>query len=100
MYDTWPEDRAVAWAKAAPKQSELSFSSTISYTANKNIEASYIFCENDGIVPPAKQKEYMNNLKLVIGKDVDVRKLATNHVPNLTDPEKLAKVILDILNVQ
>lgn len=99
MYDTWPEDRAVAWAKASSRQSEVSFNSIVKYAGNPNIDVSYISCENDGIVPPSKQAEYINNARVATGKDVDVRKLATNHIPNLTAPEELARVILEILNM-
>jgi pimeloyl-ACP methyl ester carboxylesterase len=96
MYDVWPEERAVAWAKAAPKQSALSFASPVTYTAFKEIPSSYIFCEQDQIVPPALQEQYIENIKVLTGREVDVHKLDLNHVPNLTSPETLAEIILRI----
>jgi pimeloyl-ACP methyl ester carboxylesterase len=96
MYDAWPEERALAWAKAAPKQSALSFASPVTYTAFKDIPSSYIFCEQDQVVPPALQEEYVKNIKIVAGGVVDLHRLDSNHVPNLTATEILAKVILKI----
>ncbi len=96
MYDTWPEDRGVAWAKASPRHSALSFASPLTYAAYKDIPSSYIFCEQDGILPPVVQEHYINNIKIATGKEVDIHKLNTNHVPNLTATEDLAKVIVNI----
>ncbi|OQV01256.1 hypothetical protein CLAIMM_06644 [Cladophialophora immunda] len=96
MYDGWPEERAVAWARAAPKQSALSFASPVTYTAFKDIPSSYILCEQDQVVPPALQEEYIENIRIVAGRAADVHKLASNHVPNLTSTETLAKLILKI----
>ncbi|KAK5061084.1 hypothetical protein LTR84_007626 [Exophiala bonariae] len=96
MYDVWPEDRAVAWASAAPMQSALSFASPVTYTAFKDIPSSYIFCEQDKVVPPAMQEQYIETMKAVAGKAVDVHKLDSNHVPNLTSPQAVAEVILKI----
>ena len=98
MYDTWPEERGTAWARAAPKHSALSFASPLTYAAYKDIPSSYILCEQDGIIPPSKQEQYLNNIKLATNRDVDVRRLNTNHVPNLTATEELAKMILEIVN--
>ena len=97
MYDVWPEERAVAWARAAPRQSVLSFASPVTYTAFKDIPSSYIFCEQDQIVPPALQEQYIENIKIVSGRPVDLHKLDSNHVPNLTSPETLAELILKIV---
>lgn len=97
MYDTWPEERALAWTRAAPKHSALSFASALTYAAYKHIPSSYIFCEQDEIISPAMQLEYIDNIRIATGREVDVKKLNTNHVPNLTATEELAKVILDIV---
>lgn len=97
MYDVWPEERALAWTKAAPKHSALSFASPVTHTAFKDIPSSYIFCEQDQIVPPALQTQYIENIHVVTGKDVDVHKLNTNHVPNLTATETLAELVLKIV---
>ncbi|KIW95637.1 uncharacterized protein Z519_04222 [Cladophialophora bantiana CBS 173.52] len=96
MYDVWPEERALAWARAAPKHSALSFASVVTYTAFKDIPSSYIFCEQDQVVPPALQAQYIENIKIVAGRDVDIHKLNSNHVPNLTVTETLAELILKI----
>ena len=96
MYDTWPEERATAWARAAPKHSALSFASPLTYAAYKNIPSTYILCKRDGIIPISKQEKYINNIMLATGKGVDVRRLDTNHVPNLTDTEMLANIVLEI----
>ena len=98
MYHTWPEERAIAWARAAPKHSALSFASPLTYAAYKNIPSSYILCELDEIIPPSKQDQYVNNIALATGTVVDVHRLKTNHVPNLTAPQEVAKVILEIVN--
>ncbi len=96
MYDVWPEERAVAWARAAPKQSALSFASPVTYTAFKDIPSSYIFCKQDQVVPPALQEQYIENIEIVAGRAVDLHKLDSNHVPNLTSTETLAELILKI----
>ena len=98
MYDTWPEERAIAWARAAPKHSALSFASTLTYAAYKHIPSSYILCELDEIIPPLKQEQYLKNIELATGKVVDVHRLKTNHVPNLTATKEVAKVVLEIVD--
>lgn len=96
MYNNWPEERATAWARASPKQSALSFASPLKHAAYKDIPSTYILCEQDGIIPPSKQEQYIENIRLATGKDVDVRRLNTNHVPNLTNVEEVVTLILEI----
>ena len=96
MYETWPEERALAWVRAAPKHSKISFASKVTHTAYRDIPSSYIFCERDQILTPTLQKEYIQNIETISGNAVDVHKLDDNHVPNLTSPENLAEVIIKI----
>ncbi|KIX01401.1 uncharacterized protein Z518_09127 [Rhinocladiella mackenziei CBS 650.93] len=96
---TFPDlelDKAVEIVKMMPKHSALSFEGQLTYPAYKYIPASYIFCENDFIIPPDKQREYIERIKRESGKDVDVHTLSTGHGPNVTAPGVLANVIVDI----
>lgn len=96
MYDTWPEERALAWTKAAPKQSALSFESVVTHTGYKHISSSYIFCERDQVVPASLQQEYVDNIEEATGQAVDVHRIDENHVPNLTAPELIVEIILKV----
>jgi len=95
-FNDWPYEKALEMAKTMTRHSAPSFASTLTYPAYKHIPCSYIFCENDMIVPPEKQQQYINQIKEGSGKEVEVHKLPTGHCPPLTATNETAKVIVDI----
>lgn len=97
MYKDWHEERARAWAEAAPKQSLKSFESPLTSAAYKVIPSTYILCEDDGIIPPPKQEEYVKHIEQAIGREADVRRIPTGHVPNLTALGTLVETVPSIL---
>ena len=98
MYKHWPEERATAWAEAAPKQSLVSFESPLTTASYKHIPSTYILCEDDAIIPPPKQLEYIGNIEQAVGGKTDVRTIPTGHVPNLTATEMLVETVCSILD--
>lgn len=95
-FNELPLEKAVDLVKMMGRHSALSFAGCLTYPAYKHIPSSYIFCENDFIIPPDKQREFIDRIKKAIGKEVDVHNLGTGHCPNVTAPEQVAKVIVDI----
>ena len=96
---TFPElevDKAIEWIKRFPRHSAPSFNGRLTYAAYKYIPASYILCENDFLIPPDTQREYIHRIETESGKAVDVHTLNTGHCPNVTAPDELAKVVANI----
>lgn len=59
------------------------------YDHLKDVPSTYIFCEQDNCVPPAKQEAYLANLHI----DRIVR-IDSGHQPMNSRPEELARIIL------
>jgi hypothetical protein len=97
MYPGWSEARAIAWAEAAPKHSLLSFKSCLKTALYEHVPSSYILCEDDAIIPPSKQEEYVGNLESGARTKPDLLRIPTGHVPNLTAVDTLAETLHSII---
>jgi pimeloyl-ACP methyl ester carboxylesterase len=89
-------DRALAVAQSMPNHSAISFRGKVTYPGYRFSPVSWIFCENDFIIPPETQQKYIDRIQEETGKQVDVHPLATGHCPNSSAPEKLADLIVKI----
>ncbi|CEN59805.1 hypothetical protein ASPCAL02249 [Aspergillus calidoustus] len=62
----------------------------------RDISVSYICCKNDMTVPITYQQVFIDKLR-GLGKDVPVFELETGHCPQITMPDQLADVVLEIV---
>jgi hypothetical protein len=90
-------NKAVEIVKEMPRHSALSFAGEVTYLGYKHIPSSYIFCENDFLISPDAQRKFIERIKEATGKEVDVHNLSTGHAPNLSAPDKLAQLLVDIV---
>jgi len=96
---TFPElevDKAIALVMSFSRHSALSFKGELTYPGYNYVPTSYILCEKDSNMTPAIQRQYIDRIETESGNDVDVRTLNTGHCPNITAPEKLAQIVVDI----
>jgi hypothetical protein len=91
-------EKALEIVRLMSKHSALSFAGKSTYAAYKHIPTSYIKCENDFIVATAKQQIFIDRMGEESGKKVDVHPLNTGHSPNVTAPDDLVKIIVQIAN--
>lgn len=67
---------------------------------DKAIPSTFIFLTEDQVLPPKFQKGRIELLKSQSGADkVQVVEMQTGHIPNVSAPIELAKVIGSIMNV-
>lgn len=95
-FNDWDFEKALVMTKSMAKHSFPSFNSPVTYAAYEHIPTAYIFCEKDMIVPPEKQRQFIDQIKQGTGKEVEVHTLNTGHCPTVTATEETAKVIIDI----
>lgn len=62
----------------------------------RDIPASYVCCKNDMTVPITYQQVFIDKLR-GWGKDVPVFELETGHCPQITMPDQLAEVVLEVV---
>lgn len=91
-------EMAAGFIKVMPSHSAASFASPLTHAGYKYVPCTYIFCENDGLVVPKKQVEYIDRIRNESGRAVDVFNLSSGHVPHLTEPEKLVEIIAKIVS--
>jgi hypothetical protein len=61
------------------------------------IPRTYISCTADYINPAAAQRLYIDQAdKLTPGNPTDVREMPTSHCPFLSEPEQLARTLLQL----
>ena len=89
-----PFEEAKDWVRRMPYHSAPSFEGRLRYPGYNNIPVSFIFCDNDVILPPEFQKSVIEGIETESGKKVDVHHLNTGHCPNASAPEELAAVVV------
>jgi len=70
-----------------------------SYHADRwgRIPRTYISCTGDQAVPIAAQRRFIGDADAFTpGNPTDVRELATSHSPFLSEPERLADILLEL----
>ena len=92
-----PFERAFEIVKSMGRQSVLSFEGKVTYAGYRHVPVSWIFCENDAIISPTLQREYIQRIEEESGKRIDLHTLASGHSPNVTVPDKLAEILVKIL---
>jgi hypothetical protein len=98
---TFPDatDKTVALetVKNMGRHSYASFDSTITNSGWKDVPVSWMLTLMDFIVPTEVQRKYIETIEKETGKKVDVHELQTGHGPATTAPEKVAEIVVKIL---
>ena len=96
-----PPDKGVETIRKFSPQSTRSFTDKVVHDAFRHIQASWILCEQDAVLPPDWQKGKIEFLKSVRpDKRVDVLSLDAGHCPNASDPEGAARKVLEAIAVK
>jgi len=90
-----PSQEGIEWVKKMPPHSAPSFQGKLTYPGYKYVPVSWIFCENDLILPPDFQRQCIEMIEKESGNKVDVYSIKTDHVPNASAPEETAMAIMD-----
>lgn len=88
-----PHEEGVEWAKKMTTHSTPSFQDKVTYPGYKYTPVSWIFAENDLILPPDFQRQCIEMIEKESGNKVDVRTIKTGHCPNTSKPEVVAAAI-------
>ena len=82
--------------RAFAKHSGASFGTELTHEGYKDVPVSHLFCEEDLCVPPEVQQTSIDMIERVSGQKVDVTRIKSDHVPNLSAKEETIAWILDV----
>ncbi|KAJ7459984.1 Alpha/Beta hydrolase protein [Mycena galericulata] len=89
-----PPDQQLAMAHKLSSHSAISFVQPVTYAAYKDIPSSYIFCENDKIIPPAMQDKIIAAMESQMGgRSVDRISAKADHGINASQPKLMVEVV-------
>jgi pimeloyl-ACP methyl ester carboxylesterase len=91
-----PPERALEMSRQMPDHSTPSFREKLTYPGYSDVQVHYVVCEEDKLILPEHQKGMIEFVKGFTGKDVVVHKLQSGHVPTTSQPDNVAKVVLDV----
>lgn len=83
----------VYWTKKMSEHSALSFGSKLTYAGYKDVPVSYLFCEDDVVIPPELQQSIIDMIEEESGKEVDVHKVKAGRAPWISQPDTVVEVI-------
>ena len=95
IFSDLPLEEAMQSIHRMSLQSTRSFTEKTVHDAYRHVPVSYILCTGDAVLPPAFQQERIDFLQQESRHKVGVWLLDTGHCPNVSAPEKAAKVISD-----
>jgi len=91
-----PKEEGEAWIRRFPRHSSVSFATPLTYAGYNDVPVSYLFCEEDVIIPPKNQRDGIDLIERESGNKVDVTSIKTGHVPIVSAPQEVIDWILDI----
>lgn len=91
-----PENEALVMAKQMSVHSTPSFKEKLSYPGYNDVEVHYIVCEEDKIIPAEFQYQMIELIKRSSGNEVTVHKLKSGHCPTHSQPQNVAKILMEI----
>jgi pimeloyl-ACP methyl ester carboxylesterase len=92
-----PFEEALGFARSMGLHSFLSFEGKLSYPGYRHVPVSWIYCEDDKMIVPTLQQQYIDRIEAESGAAVNVHTLATGHMPNLTATDQLARMLVQII---
>ena len=95
VFSDLPSDVGEHLMSMCQEQSASSFRGELSYPAYKQIPVSYIITAGDKVLPASLQEEIIQMVEKESGKTVPRNTLASGHAPHASQPETLAKVVME-----
>ena len=92
-----PEAEAVALAKHMGVHSIPSYNTPLTYPGYRDVDVSYIVCDEDLVIPIQAQEKMIEFLKQDTGKPVDVHHIKASHAPQASQPELVIDIIQQII---
>ena len=86
------EEQGLKMAKQMPEHSTVSFHGPVTNDGWKDVDVTYLLCEEDQIIPLEWQEATVERLRGE-GKKVDVQRIRTGHCPNASQPELVVSVV-------
>jgi hypothetical protein len=88
-----PVPEGMEMAKKMPLHSTPSFANELTYPGYNHVSVSYVFCEDDVVLPPDFQQACIDRIEEASGNKVHVTKLKAGHTPEASVPREEAKAI-------
>jgi pimeloyl-ACP methyl ester carboxylesterase len=93
FYSNCPYEEARRIAMANTNQSAQSFQDPLTYAGYNNIPVTWMFTDDDVFIPPDLQRRYIAQIEKSSRKRVEVMHYATDHCPNISEPEAMVECI-------
>ncbi|KAI0966916.1 Alpha/beta hydrolase fold-1 [Xylaria arbuscula] len=81
------------------QHSAVSFINKLTYAGYKDVPVSYLFCEDDLVVPAEVQRREIEMIETETGSKVDVTSIKSGHCPNVSAPEKVVDWFLHVASL-
>ena len=94
IFNDLPEDMQGHYFSQMTNQSSVSFDGRFTYPGYRYIPSTYVFCEKDMIISPERQQEMIDRLNEE-GANVRRVTLSSGHCPMLSQPEAVAKILVE-----
>lgn len=91
-----PEEEALKLANNMSVHSVASYESPLTYPGHRDVDVSYIVCDEDLIIPLQAQEQMIEFLKHDTGKPVDVHHIKAGHAPHASEAVLLADLFRKI----
>ncbi|KAJ4291788.1 hypothetical protein N0V90_009683 [Kalmusia sp. IMI 367209] len=94
--DVSPEE-GTQWCRKFTQHSAASFANELTYAGYKDVPASWLFAEKDGMVLPRMQQSGIDNIERASGRKVDVTRISTDHMPHISAPEQVVDWLVSLV---
>jgi hypothetical protein len=88
-----PLEKGIELAKEMPWHSTISFANELTYPGYKYVPSSWVFCEEDLVLPPIFQQQCIDLIEKESGKRIHVERLNAAHCPEHSKPTEEAEAI-------
>lgn len=82
------------YANRLLKHSSRTFNDPLMSSSYLQIPATFLLCTDDPVIPPVLQREMVDKARK-IGADVVIKEINSDHVPMVSHPEEVVKVLLE-----
>ncbi|KAK8065790.1 alpha/beta-hydrolase [Apiospora hydei] len=99
-FSKFPPEEGLVWAHTLVRHSAASFASPLTYAGYKDVPVSYLFCEDDHLIPPFVQQKRIDMIERETGKKVDVTRIDSDHVPTISRTELVIDWIIKLVETK
>ncbi|OJZ83229.1 hypothetical protein ASPFODRAFT_210058 [Aspergillus luchuensis CBS 106.47] len=96
-FSDMPFDEGKTWARQFTHHSAASLANTLTYAGYKNVPVAYLLCTDDLVISPDVQQKMIDTVASESGREADVTRISTGHVPVASAPELVVDWILKIV---